>query len=68
MDKFIWNKKGIALVVSIVLALLLSFKDFGQLVDAISEYEGDKLAVILYQVIFSVIISFLLGWALFSII
>ena len=67
MDKFIWNKKGIALVVSIVLALLLSFKDFGQLVDAISEYEGEKLTVILYQVIFSVIISFLLGWGLLSI-
>jgi sensor histidine kinase YesM len=67
MDKFIWNKKRIVLIASVVLALLLSFKDVDQLIDAISEYEGQKLTVILYQVIFSVITSFLLGWALFSI-
>ena len=36
---------------------LLSFKDVGQLVDAISEYEERNLPF-LYQVIFSVIISF----------
>ena len=67
MEKFIWKKKRIVLVASIVLALLLSFKEFGQIVDALSEFEGQKLSVILYQIIFSVVTSFLLSWTLFSI-
>ncbi len=55
------------MIASIVLALLLSFKDIDQFRDAVDDFNGQKLYIILYQALFSVISSFLLGWALFGI-
>jgi len=66
MEKAFWNKKKIVLITSIVFALLMSFRDFGQLLNAIDWFEEKELRTIVFQVVVSVVLGGVLSWLVIS--